>query len=369
MTVDSFRFCDELGPKGVLHIYEPRIGLKAILVVDNVAAGPSIGGVRIAPDVSLEECFRLARAMTLKNAAAGLAHGGGKAVIFGDPAMDAAEKEQVIRAFAAAVSDVHDFIPGPDMGTNETAMAWVNDEIGRSVGLPRELGGIPLDKIGATGFGLAVAADVAKSEARLVLDGARVAVQGFGSVGMHASRRFVERGAVVVAVADSSGTVTDPAGLAVEDLIELKAQGRHVVDYPGGRKLGRDAVIGIDCDILIPAARPDAVHMGNVDSVKATLIVQGANIGVSEDAEQVLHGRGVICLPDFISNAGGVICAAVEYHDGTQSQAFAAIGEKISANTAEVLHRARETGCSLRAAAVALATDRVRAAMQTRRWA
>jgi glutamate dehydrogenase (NAD(P)+) len=186
---------------------------------------------------------------------------------------------------------------------------------------------------------------------------------------MHASQHFVQRGAVVVAVADSSGTVTDPAGLDVEALIELKAEGRHIVDFPGGLKLEREAVIGVDCDILIPAARPDAVHAGNVDSVKATLIVQGANIGVSEDAERILHRRGVICLPDFISNAGGVICAAVEYHDGTQSQAFAAIEEKISANTAAVLHRARETGCSLRAAAVALATDRVLTAMKMRRWA
>ena len=191
---DGFRFCDELGPKGVLHIHDPGIGLKAILVVDNVAAGPSIGGVRLAPDVSLEECFRLARAMTLKNAAAGLAHGGGKAVIFGDPTMQPADKEQVIRAFAAAVKDIHDFIPGPDMGTNEQAMAWVHDEIGRSVGLPSELGGIPLDEIGATGFGICVAADVAKSHVDLDLVGARVAVQGFGSVGKHAARRLVERG-------------------------------------------------------------------------------------------------------------------------------------------------------------------------------
>jgi glutamate dehydrogenase (NAD(P)+) len=369
MNEDVFRFCDGLGPKSALHIYDPSVNLKAILIVDNVAAGPSIGGVRVAPDVSLEECFRLARAMTLKNAAAGLAHGGGKAVIFGDPAMDAAKKEQTIRAFAAAVKDVVDFIPGPDMGTNEVAMAWVNDEIGRSVGLPRELGGIPLDEIGATGFGLAIAADVAKADAKLDLEGARVAVQGFGSVGKHAARRFVERGAVLVAVADSRGAISDPAGLDVEKLIELKAEGRHVADFSVGLKLEREAIIGVDCDILIPAARPDAVNASNVDSVKARLIIQGANIGVSEDAETVLHGRGVTCVPDFISNAGGVICAAVEYHQGTQSQAFAAIEEKIRANTTEVLRRARETGSSLRDAAVAMATDRVHSAMRMRRWA
>ncbi|MGD8340861.1 MAG: Glu/Leu/Phe/Val dehydrogenase [Gammaproteobacteria bacterium] len=369
MTEKVFRFCDELGPKSVLHIYDPKIDLKAILVVDNVAAGPSIGGVRLAPDVSLEECFRLARAMTLKNAAAGLAHGGGKAVIFGNPAMGDAEKEQVIRAFASAIGDVLDFIPGPDMGTNERAMAWVKDETGRSVGLPSELGGIPLDEIGATGFGLAIATEIAAPEAGLELDGARIAVQGFGSVGRHAARRLVERGATLVAVADSRGTVADPAGLDLETLIELKAEGRHVIELGAGHELAREAIVGVDCDILIPAARPDAVNAGNVALVKARMIIQGANIGVTEDAENLLRERGVVCPPDFISNAGGVICAAVEYHGGTESQAFAAIEDKIRTNMTEVLTRAREAGCSYRDAAVVMATERVRAAMRTRRWA
>jgi glutamate dehydrogenase/leucine dehydrogenase len=283
--------------------------------------------------------------------------------------MDIEDKERLIRAFAAAVKDIHDFIPGPDMGTNELAMAWVRDEIGRSVGLPSELGGIPLDEIGATGFGLSVAAEIAKSDTDLDLAGARIAVQGFGSVGKHAARRFAERGSVIVAVADSSGAVTEPAGLDVEALIALKDDGRKVIDFPGGRKLEREAIIGIDCDVLIPAARPDAVNMDNVDSVKATLIVQGANLGVSEEAEEILHRRGVLCLPDFITNAGGVICAAVEYHDGTQSQAFATIREKISANTAEVLERVRGTGCLPRDAAVIMAEERVRTAMRMHRWA
>jgi glutamate dehydrogenase (NAD(P)+) len=138
------------------------VGLKAIVVVDNTAAGPAIGGTRMAPDVSVEECIRLARTMTLKNAAAELAHGGAKSVIAGDPTMAHQDKERLVRAFAAAIRNLAEYIPGPDMGTNETAMAWVKNEIGRSVGLPCEIGGIPLDEIGATGFGLAVAAEVAQ---------------------------------------------------------------------------------------------------------------------------------------------------------------------------------------------------------------
>ena len=159
---DAETFMDDLGPSKIIHLYEPSLNLRAVLVVDNVAAGPAIGGVRMAADVTTEECFRLARAMTLKNAAAGLPHGGGKSVIVADPKQDPERKETLVRAFAQTIEPITDYIPGPDMGTNETAMAWVRDEIGRAVGLPPELGGIPLDEIGATGFGVTIAAEAAE---------------------------------------------------------------------------------------------------------------------------------------------------------------------------------------------------------------
>ena len=158
---DGFRFTDELGPLKIVHIWRPAVGLKAVVAIDNIACGPAVGGVRMALDVSTEEAFRLARAMTLKNAAAGLPHGGGKSVIFADSKMPASDKERLIRAFADAIGDLVDYIPGPDMGTDEMAMGWIKDETGRAVGLPRELGGIPLDVLGATGFGLVSAIDVA----------------------------------------------------------------------------------------------------------------------------------------------------------------------------------------------------------------
>ena len=161
MTDDIFALGDELGPAKVVHVAEPARGLRAVLVIDNVACGPSIGGLRMAPDVSTLECARLARAMTLKNAAAGLAHGGGKSVLYGDPRMPREGKERLIRAFAHALRHETDYIFGPDMGTDETCMAWVKDEIGRAVGLPSALGGIPLDEIGATGWGIRHAAEVA----------------------------------------------------------------------------------------------------------------------------------------------------------------------------------------------------------------
>ena len=160
---DVFRFADPFGPARIIHIYRPSLSLRAVVVVDNTACGVAIGGVRMAPDVSTEECFRLARAMTWKNAAAGLSHGGGKSVIFGDPRMPLQQKEQVIRAFADAIRDVADYVPGPDMGTDELCMGWIKDEIARAVGLPAAVGGIPLDEIGATGFGLAACVDVART--------------------------------------------------------------------------------------------------------------------------------------------------------------------------------------------------------------
>jgi glutamate dehydrogenase (NAD(P)+) len=368
MTDTTFRFCDDLGPKAIVYIYEPKVNLRAILVVDNVAAGPAIGGVRMAPDVSLEECFRLARAMTYKNAAAGIPHGGGKSVIFADPSTNSTAKEQLVRAFANAIGPVTDYIVGPDMGTDETAMAWVLDEIGRCVGLPRELGGIPLDEIGATGFGVVVSAQVAVEQLDFKLDGARVALQGFGSVGTHAARFFAEMGAMLVAAADSTGTVYRLDGLDVAELLAFKEDGGHFSDFTTGDKLDREAIIAVDCDILVPAARPDVIRADNQDQVQARLIAQGANIGVTEEAETQLHERGVLCLPDFISNAGGVICGAIEYQGGTEEQAFKVIEEKVHSNTQAVLERALSRGVTPRQAAVALAEERVRAAMQFRRW-
>lgn len=362
-----FALGDDLGPAQVIHLADAAHGLRAIVVVDNVACGPAIGGARMALDVSLRECARLARAMTLKNAMAGLPHGGGKSVIFADPRMPSVEKERLVRAFARAIRDVRDYIAGPDMGTDETCMAWVHDEIGRAVGLPREVGGIPLDEIGATGFGVAACADVAREFCDLDLRGARVAVQGFGAVGRHAARFLGERGAILVAASDSKATVIDPSGIDIAALSALKVEGRSVLDYPRGQQADVDAIIDVDCDVWIPAARPDVVRADNVDRLRARLVIEGANIPLSAEAEAALHRRGVLVVPDFIANAGGVICASVEYHGGTEREALERIDERIRTNTRAVLVAAQRDGVMPRAAAEALAEIRVRAAMAFRR--
>jgi glutamate dehydrogenase (NAD(P)+) len=364
---DPFRFTDELGPDKVVHLSERRTGLRATVVIDNVAIGPAIGGVRMAPDVTTEECFGLARAMTLKNAAAGLRHGGGKAVIVADPAMPPADKERLMRAFARSIADLTEYVPGPDMGTDETSMAWVYDEIGRVVGLPAALGGIPLDELGATGFGLAAAIDVAAADIGMDLAGARVAVQGFGAVGRHVARFLAQRGCILVGVADSGGGAVDPHGLDIDQLVRAKRSG-SVVNAERGDIIDRDAIVGVECDIWIPAARPDVLHAGNVETVRARIVAQGANIPATPDAETRLHERGVLVLPDFIANAGGVICGAVEYAGGGRTDAFRTIDERIRTNTKAMLERARTDGVPPRAAAVAMARRRLDEAMALRRF-
>jgi glutamate dehydrogenase (NAD(P)+) len=364
----TYLTADDLGPAKIIEVREKTLGLDATLVVDNVARGPSIGGLRMAPDVSIEECVRLARAMTLKNAAAGLPHGGGKSVLRGDPRMPADRKERLIRALAHALRNESDYIFGPDMGTDETCMAWVKDEIDRAVGLPPALGGIPLDEIGATGWGIRHAAEVAASHCRLDLRGARVVIQGFGAVGKHSARFLAACGAVLIAASDSKGAIHGVAGIDVARLIALKDGGKSVVDYDGGHRLERDALLDIECDIWIPAARPDVVREDNVGRLKARLVLEGANIPFTAGAEQALHERGVLVIPDFIANAGGVICAAMEYRGATQAAAFAAIEEKIRANTSAVLDAVRAKRLAPRQAALDLAIAQVRQAMTYRRF-
>jgi len=334
MLQEWTRYVDDLGPAKVLLTHDPLTGTRGILVVDNVAAGPAIGGIRMAPDVTVEEVYRLARAMSFKNASAGLPHGGGKAAILADPGMPPLEKERAVRAFARAIAGITDYIPGPDMGTDEVAMAWVRDEIGRAVG---------------------------------ELSSSRVVIQGFGAVGRHAARFLAAKGARIVAVADSRGGLFNGDGLPVDALIAHKVAGRPVGSFAGGQAIDNEQLIGLDCEIWIPAARPDVLDGSNCEQLKAKLVLSGANIPATAEAESKLHERGVIVVPDFIANAGGVICASVEYHGGTEVQALAAIEEKVATNTRAVLERAREEGLRPRLAAESIAGERVREAMTYRR--
>jgi len=365
ITDTVFEVADEIGPEKTVFLYEPGTQLKAIVVIDNVAAGPSIGGVRMAPDVTATEVRRLARAMTYKNAMAGLPHGGGKSGIIADPKN--VDKEQVIRAFARAIRNLVGYIPGPDMGTDEASMAYINDEISRSVGLPRELGGIPLDEIGTTGYGVALCTDVAKDYINLDLGEARLTIEGFGNVGKPAALNLAEKGVKLVAVSDSKGTIYNPEGLDVDELIRIKETTGSVINYKKGEVLKTSDLITISTDIFIPAARPDVITEANSDVLDAKLVIEGANIPITENAEKILHDRGILVIPDFVANAGGVITASIEYHGGTEAQAFDKIKSTIPKNTKEILDKVYGEKTYPRDAALTIAKQRVKRAMKYRK--
>lgn len=355
---------DELGPAKVLQVYDHEIGLHGFVVVDNIALGTAIGGVRISPSVTPFEVSRLARTMTLKSSIAGLDHGGGKAGIVADPKQE--NIEQIFRAFARMMGGVEEYVPAPDMGSDERMMVWVKEEIGRVLGLPEEIGGLPLDKLGATGYGVAECAEIACSYVDLQLRGARVAIQGFGNVGRAAARFLAEKGAVIIAANDSKGTLAHSDGLHVDELIETKLKKGTVIESTQGTALPAEAIFELDCDILVPAATPDVIHRDNQHQVKAKLILQGANIPVTLEAEEILAKRGVLVVPDFIANAGGLIMAAMEYRQKSAQEAFVAIERKIQKNTDKILQKAQKESLLPRTAAERLAIERVQAAMELR---
>jgi len=369
MSAESeiFGFADDIGPEKVVHFYHPKLQIKAILVVDNTALGPAIGGIRMAPDVTTREVFRLARAMTLKNSAAGIPYGGGKSAIMGDP--DASNKEEIIRTFARLLRVHEDYIPGPDMGTDEHCMAIIQDEIGRAIGLHKELGGIPLDEIGVTGYGAAEAAEVAAESTGMALSGATVAIEGFGAVGQACFRSLVAKGAKVVAVSDIDGAIYNPAGLVFEELVQSDSETGVVSKtwnraYVGGEHISDARLFALDVDVLVPGARPDVITMDNVADVKARLVVEAANIPASLDAERYLAEHGTTVIPDFIANAGGVIAGAVELRRGTVEESFESVRKQIRHNVEEVLAISRDEGLRPREAAEQLALRRVMVAMR-----
>ncbi len=354
-------FADELGPEQIIHIYDPKTKLRAIVAIDNLALGPAIGGCRMAPDVTTREVFRLARAMTLKNAVNGLKHGGAKSGIIADSRSP--DKELLVRTFARSIRDIKGYIVGPDMGTDEQSMAWVHEEIGRAVGLPRLLGGLPLDELGMTGYGVAVAADVASEVIGLPLKGARVVIQGFGNVGKAAAKFLLERGVKVIAVSDSKGTLHDPAGIDIPSLLRYVETGGKVADSGLGQSMQREALLAVESDIFIPAARPDVFTELNQRLLNTKLVLEGANIPITHEAAEKMHSRGVWIVPDIIANSGGVICAATEYKGLTANDAFAAIRESIGRNTKEVLRRVREEKTVPHQAALAMAREPIEAAI------
>lgn len=363
---EIFKYADDLGPEKVSHFCKPNSGLKGILVVDNTARGPSMGGIRMAPDVTTGEVIRLARAMTYKNAAAGIPYGGGKGGIVADP--NASNRKDLIRAYASFLEPHTDYIPGPDMGTNESDMALILDEIGRAGGLPKSLGGIPLDEIGSTGYGVAESGEVAAEYINLDLSKATAAIEGFGAVGKATFKFLKEKGVKIVAVSDIEGTIKNEKGLKYGDLVEVETSTGTVKNYKEGDVLPNEDLFKQDVDILVPGARPNAITMDNVNDIKAELVLEGANCPATEKAEKYLHNNDILVIPDFIANAGGVIAMSVSIAGGRERKSFDVIKTKIHNNVRSVLDKVYEEEIYPRKAAESLALKRVKQAMKVRGW-
>jgi len=355
----------EIGPHKIVQLFFPISNFHAIVVVDNIALGPSIGGVRVSLNLTVEEVKRLARVMTMKNSISGLPHGGAKAGIIADPKNP--DKEHYFRVFAQAIKNLDEYIPGPDMGSNEECMAWIYDEIGRATGLPEEIGGLPLDRLGATGYGLAECAEVACPYVGIELKGARVIIQGFGSVGKAAARHLSERGAIIIAVSDTRGSICSQEGIDIKELIEIKESTGSVTNYKKGTIKKCEELFSTPCDILVPAATPDVINRENVDRISAKMLLQGANIPATREAEEILHEKGILSVPDFIANAGGVIMAAMEYAKESEREAFDTISERIRKNTKLILEKSAIEKIPPRDAAESIAMERVLKAMSYKR--
>ncbi|GGU35205.1 glutamate dehydrogenase [Lentzea flava] len=370
MLMDVLQLMDEWGPEKVVCVSDRRTGMKGVLVIDNTARGMGKGGTRMSPGVTVAEIARLARVMTWKWAGADLFFGGAKAGIVFDPASP--DKEAALRAFARKLSNEvpREYVLGLDMGLTERDAAIVQDELsdrGAMMGAPAQLGGLPYDELGVTGFGVAEVADELMS-----LSGKRVAIQGFGAVGAAAARRFAELGAVVVAVSSVHGALVDPDGLDVARLLDLRASSGDLAVKEYGPVQALGAELRVPCDVLVPAALQDVIDADLAGELDTTLVVEGANLPTSVAAQEVLAARGITVVPDFIANAGGVVAAAfgmdARYSPFPVNPATVldAVSQKLRANAAHIVAEARNRGTTTHVAARELAQERVLAAMKLR---
>lgn len=362
--MDGIEF-DGFGPEKVLQVYNPRVGMHGVVIIDNTALGPGKGGIRMTPTVNVLEVMKLARTMTWKNAMAELPFGGAKSGIVADPKhMTPRQKMDIIRAFAEALKPVcpAEYVAAPDINTAEEEMgvfAKTNGNLQSTTGKPVEMGGLP-HELGSTGFGVFHATRVAAEHRGIDLKKATVAVEGFGNVGTFAVQFLEKAGATIVATSDSKGTVYNPKGLSYQNLVKAKKEAGSVVEYGNGSKtLHTQDIVHLPVDILVTAAVPDLIHTKDVDGIRARLIVEGSNIPMSEETEEFLHHKKVLVVPDFVANAGGVISSYVEFTGGTKEEMFKLVQKKIVKNTETVLKQSEKSGDYPRKVAMDIAKRRV----------
>jgi glutamate dehydrogenase (NAD(P)+) len=362
---------DEWGPEKVLQVYDPDTGMEGVLVIDNTSTGPGKGGIRFAESVTPSEVFKLARTMTWKCAAAGLPFGGAKGGIIADP--NKVDRVQWMKSFAKMIKPYcpSQYIAATDVGTTELDMAVFAHEIEdmhACTGKPQELGGIP-HELGTTGYGVVVALDAtlgflkdmqekgeywknkSVSEVFQILnikrEYMRVTIQGFGNVGSFTAKFLNDLKIKVVGVSDVSGFVYDRDGLDIPQLMkDMKGKGK-LADLSGIKKNSnsydisdKDRIFEVETDIFIPAAMTGVINDRTSPKILdqgVKVIVEAANIPTTPSADQYLIDEGLLIIPDFLANSGGVIGSFVEYQGRTEKEAFDLISYKIAKNVKQSL--------------------------------
>lgn len=370
---------DEIGPEYVIEVYDPKLNFRGVAVLDNLNLGIAKGGIRMTGSVTPVEVSRLARAMSYKNAMAGLPFGGGKSGIMVDPkGMSAAKKKAIVQSFAKMLRPFVPkyYIAGPDINTTEREMQWfaqAHGEWDSVTGKPatyttkkggKMKRGLP-HELGSTGFGVALSAKVALEHLEINLEGAEVTIAGYGNVGVFAHKFLEEWGAKIVAVSDSSGTIYDRNGLEYKKLLAAKTKKGSVLAYPAtatSKKLSRDVIYELSTDVMIPAAGPDVIDESNIERVKAKVIVEGANIPMREHFEKQLHRKNILVIPDFVANAGGVISSYAEYMGYDAAKMFKLVEQKIVPNVKEMLASVGKGATTPREIAMKIAKKRILAA-------
>ncbi len=348
-------------------------------VQHNGARGPYKGGIRYHPSADLEEVRALASLMTWKTALVDVPFGGAKGGIKVDPTgMSESELERMSRTYFGQISHVigptRD-IPAPDMNTNAQVMSWFMDEYGRRyghttqivTGKPVALGG-SLGREAATGRGvIVVLGDAVEALGLGGPDELSIAIQGFGNVGSFAARFAHDLGYRIVAVSDVRGAIFDPAGLDVPKLCEHVADSGSVVEFPGSDMITNEELLELDVDVLIPAALGEVITHRNVEAIQAKLIVEAANHPVTPIADEALHDRGVVVVPDILANAGGVIVSYFEWVQNNQELRWeeSEVNRRLQDRLTTAFRACRDFQASsddvgsLREAAFALAVSRV----------
>jgi glutamate dehydrogenase (NAD(P)+) len=357
---------------------------KGFRVTHNIARGPSKGGIRYHPDVTLDEVKSLAMWMTWKCSLMGLPFGGAKGGVVCDPKqLSRGELERMTRRFTSEIVNEigpEKDIPAPDVGTTPAVMAWIFDTysmnqghsvLGVVTGKPLTIGG-SLGREEATARGALFCLQEALKKKQLSPDGLKVAVQGFGNVGSVFARFVGELGATVIAISDSSGGVYNENGLDVAAAFAHKRQGGSLRELAGGEAISNDDLLLLDCDVLAPCALEQVITEANADRVKARILVEGANGPVTPAADEILEGNGVLMLPDVLANAGGVVVSYFEWVQGLQEYFWKE--EEVNERLNEIVTRAfdetwalrQERDISMRIASYGLAVQRVAEATVTR---